>query len=118
MPEFLTFDVFGMVTSAEYGRRFGCLATVGTGGCGFEQQLEAALKGDYSGSDPVLSSSSTDWVQTLVCLPPRLAGSVRTLKLRVLGRAGDPGPTDTTFPSESIFVDDMVLGTDMSCPTE
>ena len=44
MPEFLTFDAFGTVTSAEYGRRFGCFATVGTGGCGFEQQLEAALK--------------------------------------------------------------------------
>lgn len=44
MPEFLTFDAYGMVPVADYGRRFGCFATVGTGGCGFEQQLEAALK--------------------------------------------------------------------------
>ncbi|MBI5502934.1 MAG: hypothetical protein HY907_22005 [Deltaproteobacteria bacterium] len=30
---------------ADMGRDFGCMATLGTNGCGFEQQLEAARKG-------------------------------------------------------------------------
>jgi hypothetical protein len=43
-PDFLSFDAGGNPDSAQLARDFGCIATLGTGGCGFEQSLEAPLK--------------------------------------------------------------------------
>ena len=43
-PSFLAFDPAGSVTPADFAADFACVAEVGTGGCGFEQQLEATLK--------------------------------------------------------------------------
>ena len=43
-PSFLDFRVGGGVSSADLAHDVACLTTVGTGGCGFEQQLEAMLK--------------------------------------------------------------------------
>jgi hypothetical protein len=43
-PEFLSFDAGANADSAQLARDFGCIATLGTGGCGFEQSLEAPLK--------------------------------------------------------------------------
>ncbi|MBX3273713.1 MAG: hypothetical protein KF729_25840 [Sandaracinaceae bacterium] len=43
-PAILRFDPAGTVSPADFARDFACVATVGTGGCGFEQQLEASLK--------------------------------------------------------------------------
>jgi hypothetical protein len=42
-PSFLEFRR-GATDAAMYARDVSCVATVGTGGCGFEQQLEAVLK--------------------------------------------------------------------------
>ncbi|MBI5486350.1 MAG: hypothetical protein HY905_03360 [Deltaproteobacteria bacterium] len=38
-------DNAGSYPLSDMGRDFGCMATLGTNGCGFEQQLEAARKG-------------------------------------------------------------------------
>ncbi len=43
-PSFLSFTPSGGVAPADYARDVSCVATTGTGGCGFEQQLEAVLK--------------------------------------------------------------------------
>lgn len=43
-PPFLAYRPGGGESSEEYARQVGCVATVGTGGCGFEQPLEATLK--------------------------------------------------------------------------
>jgi len=43
-PDFLTYAPPGGLTASELARDAACLARVGTRGCGFEQQLEAALK--------------------------------------------------------------------------
>ena len=43
-PPFLNFTPDGGRTPDQFGTDVGCVATVGTGGCGFEQQLEAILK--------------------------------------------------------------------------
>jgi hypothetical protein len=42
-PSFLTFEL-GTSTSDEVAKDFECIATLGTGGCGYEQPLEAGLK--------------------------------------------------------------------------
>lgn len=42
-PSFLTFEA-GVSDADEVAHDFACIATLGTGGCGFEQQLEAGLK--------------------------------------------------------------------------
>lgn len=42
-PSFLSYQA-GVDDAAETANDFGCLATVGSEGCGFEQQLEAGLK--------------------------------------------------------------------------
>jgi hypothetical protein len=42
-PNFLSFEL-GTSDPDEVAQDFGCIATLGTGGCGFEQPLEAGLK--------------------------------------------------------------------------
>ena len=43
-PSFLSFTVGGGVTPTAFATDVSCVANTGTGGCGFEQQLEAILK--------------------------------------------------------------------------
>jgi hypothetical protein len=43
-PEFLSFDAATNQDSAQFAGDFACIAALGTGGCGFEQSLEAPLK--------------------------------------------------------------------------
>ena len=43
-PRFVDFSLGGPTTAVEFARAVGCVASVGTSGCGFEQPLEAALK--------------------------------------------------------------------------
>lgn len=43
-PTFLGYDPAGSVSATEFAAEVACVTTVGTGGCGFEQQLEATLK--------------------------------------------------------------------------
>jgi hypothetical protein len=43
-PPFLNFMVGGGQTPTDFANDVACVATTGTGGCGFEQQLEAMLK--------------------------------------------------------------------------
>ncbi|MGE0790631.1 MAG: hypothetical protein AB7S26_33440 [Sandaracinaceae bacterium] len=44
VPRFLEFDPAGATTPSEFASQVSCVTSVGTGGCGFEQQLEATLK--------------------------------------------------------------------------
>jgi hypothetical protein len=43
-PTFLSFSPASAQAPKDFAHDFACIATVGTGGCGFEQQLEAPLK--------------------------------------------------------------------------
>jgi len=43
-PAFLNFQPATGASPTAFANQFACVATVGTGGCGFEQQLEASLK--------------------------------------------------------------------------
>jgi len=43
-PSFLRFDARGTVSVGDFASEAACLTTAGTGGCGFEQQLESVLK--------------------------------------------------------------------------
>jgi hypothetical protein len=43
-PSFLSFDARAMSDPVAFANDVGCVAALGTGGCGFEQQLEAPLK--------------------------------------------------------------------------
>jgi hypothetical protein len=43
-PAFLSFDAATNQDSAQFASDFACIAGLGTGGCGFEQSLEAPLK--------------------------------------------------------------------------
>jgi hypothetical protein len=43
-PAFLTYSAAMMTNQAQFATDFQCIATLGTGGCGFEEQLEAPLK--------------------------------------------------------------------------
>ncbi|MGE0788563.1 MAG: hypothetical protein AB7S26_23000 [Sandaracinaceae bacterium] len=43
-PSFLNFSPGGSTTPMQFASDVSCVATTGTGGCGFEQQLEAPLK--------------------------------------------------------------------------
>jgi len=50
-PPFLSFHA-GVDQPAALARDFACIATLGTGGCGFEQQLESPLKALWPSDDP------------------------------------------------------------------
>jgi hypothetical protein len=50
-PPFLSFHA-GVDEPAALARDFACIATLGTGGCGFEQQLESPLKALWPSDDP------------------------------------------------------------------
>ncbi len=56
-PQFLVFGPDADVSS--YATRAACLATLGTGGCGFEQQLEAALKAVTPSTAPIAFSQGS-----------------------------------------------------------
>jgi hypothetical protein len=43
-PTFLAYSAMMMTDPAQFALDFQCIATLGTGGCGFEEQLEAPLK--------------------------------------------------------------------------
>jgi hypothetical protein len=43
-PAFLSFDAASNQDSSQFASDFACIAVLGTGGCGFEQPLEAQLK--------------------------------------------------------------------------
>jgi len=55
-PSFLAYRGDGGTSPADYARDVSCVATVGTGGCGFEQQLESILKA-------LSPSAPTAWTQ-------------------------------------------------------
>jgi hypothetical protein len=43
-PSFLSYDALSKQDAAQFAADFACIAHLGTGGCGFEQSLEAPLK--------------------------------------------------------------------------
>jgi hypothetical protein len=43
-PTFLSYSLMGGTNQAKFANDFACIASLGTGGCGFEQQLESPLK--------------------------------------------------------------------------
>jgi hypothetical protein len=43
-PSFLSYSAMAGQSAAKFANDFACVASLGTGGCGFEQQLEAPLK--------------------------------------------------------------------------
>ena len=51
-PRFLTYDA-KTNTPEQTANDFACIATLGTGGCGFEQQLESTLKALWPSVDPL-----------------------------------------------------------------
>lgn len=53
-PPFLTY-VDGVDDAAQVATDFACIATVGTEGCGFEQQLESSLKAVWPGDDQTVT---------------------------------------------------------------
>ncbi len=53
LPAFLTYDPMDGVMPAAFAREAACLTTTGTGGCGFEQQLEAVLKAVTPSTSPI-----------------------------------------------------------------
>ncbi|MCA9607236.1 MAG: hypothetical protein KC619_16635, partial [Myxococcales bacterium] len=57
-PSFLSFDP-GVGDPATVAADFSCMAATGTGGCGFEQQLEAVLKATTSSTAPIRFFSGT-----------------------------------------------------------
>ena len=68
-PRFLNFQPGGAQTPEEFGTDVGCVSTVGTGGCGFEQQLEAILKA-------VSPSAPTSWTADGYAPPTFFRGSL------------------------------------------
>lgn len=52
-PSFLSFDATGTRTIEDFASDAACLTTTGTGGCGFEQQLEAFLKAITPTDSPI-----------------------------------------------------------------
>lgn len=58
-PAFLEYDPTGPVTVEEFAARAACATTTGTGGCGFEQQLDAVLKAVTSAAAPITFASGT-----------------------------------------------------------
>jgi hypothetical protein len=54
-PSFLSFSPASAETPKDFAHQFACIATFGTGGCGFEQQLEAPLKALWPSGDPLLN---------------------------------------------------------------
>lgn len=57
-PRFLSFDSL-TTNAAQFATDFTCLARTGTGGCGFEQQLDAPLKALLPGSSPITFYAGT-----------------------------------------------------------
>jgi hypothetical protein len=63
-PVFLSYEA-GTTDAAQLGVDFGCIATLGTNGCGFEQQLEVALKALWPSSDPTITFTALDFEHSL-----------------------------------------------------
>ncbi|MFI5307284.1 MAG: hypothetical protein ACHQ53_08030 [Polyangiales bacterium] len=55
-PPFLSFTA-GVNQPAQTAQDFGCIAQVGTGGCGFEHPLEAVLKALWPSVDPMAANN-------------------------------------------------------------
>jgi hypothetical protein len=53
-PPFLTYNKANGDDAEKLIQDFACIAKLGTGGCGFEQQLESALKAVWPGNDSVV----------------------------------------------------------------
>lgn len=78
-PTFLAYSN-GKPAIDQVARDFGCIASLGTAGCGFEQHLEAALKAVWPADDPRLSfAASTDPTLTPGHGNDENLGFVRTL---------------------------------------
>lgn len=60
---------------------------------------------------------ATTWRETRACLPPSLAGRVATVRVRARAVAASC-TSITTFPMETMYLDDLSLGNDPSCPIE
>ncbi|MCZ7685533.1 MAG: hypothetical protein M5U28_44845 [Sandaracinaceae bacterium] len=63
-PSFLEFRPGSGADPADVAADFACVATVGTGGCGFEQQLEAVLKAATPSTSPSASSGTREATRT------------------------------------------------------
>jgi hypothetical protein len=63
-PVFLSYEA-ATTDAAQLGLDFGCIATLGTEGCGYEQQLEAALKALWPSSDPTITFAALDFEHSL-----------------------------------------------------
>ena len=58
-PSFIEYDPATGASPAALAQDLGCVATMGTGGCGFEQQLEAVLKAVSSSSSGITFHGGT-----------------------------------------------------------
>jgi hypothetical protein len=99
-PPFLNFtppeDPMMLPAAAEdFGNQFGCVAQVGTNGCGFEQQLEAILKS-------ISPRSSTVWTASDFDPPEFLSGSR-------FGRADDESSNGRIIDGRTFIRDNSVL---------
>jgi hypothetical protein len=63
-PTFLTY-VSGTNDPRQTATDFACIATLGTGGCGFEQQLEAPLKALWPSVDPMPNADGSNRITFL-----------------------------------------------------
>ena len=94
------FDRERMDDPNEFGATVGCVANIGTGGCGFEQQLEASLKA----VTPITASSSNRPGYA----PPRFV-SADGIPDAVAGNADSPGNAGFLRPNSALAI---VLVTD------
>jgi hypothetical protein len=72
--------------------------------------LQAATNGTI-----ITLPAATIWTQKVVCLPPSLAGRPDGLLFSADGSGGGLSGC-TTFPAEDLWIDDVELTTDASCP--
>lgn len=76
-------------------------------------KLTSATTARFSTSPGGTLAPSADWTQKIICLPPGSDG--RPLAFSIAA-SGGPGTCANTFPSERIYVDDVEVTTDPSCP--
>ncbi len=106
-PSFLSYAAPG--STEAIASDFACVATVGTGGCGIEQQLEAALKALTPSTSPITFAMGTHGHADDANAGFVRAGSV--LAVVVLSDEEDcsnPNP-ELSNPASSIYVGDLNL---------